>query len=123
ARTWCIANPLAKPAALKSDVDRLCGGDVDCSSIQSGGVCFAPNTVADHASVVYNIYYKSHQSQPSACSFGDNTLSTVSDPCKFPSLIIIIIFISPRYKILFLNIIHILIHYIYFAAHGSCIFP
>ncbi|KAJ8480017.1 hypothetical protein OPV22_023744 [Ensete ventricosum] len=88
ARTWCIANPLAKPAALQSDVDRLCGGDVDCSSIQSGGVCFAPNTVADHASVVYNLYYKSHQSQPSACSFGDNTLTTVSDPshgsCIFP---------------------------------------
>ncbi|CAL9101623.1 unnamed protein product [Musa textilis] len=88
ARTWCIANPVANPAALQKDLDNLCGGGVDCGSIQPGGACFEPNTVVDHVSVTYNLYYKSHQSQPSACSFGGNTITTVSDPshgtCVFP---------------------------------------
>ncbi|RWV84285.1 hypothetical protein GW17_00054009, partial [Ensete ventricosum] len=83
--TWCIANPVASPAALQKDLDRLCGGGVDCHTIQPGGVCFQPNTVADHVSVAYNLYFKAHQSQPSACSFGSNTLLTVTDPCEFQS--------------------------------------
>ncbi|CAL9200187.1 unnamed protein product [Musa hybrid cultivar] len=88
ARTWCIANPLANPATLQKDLDNLCGGGVDCHSIQPGGACYEPNTVVEHVSVVYNLYYKSHQSQPSACNFGSNTITTVSDPshgsCVFP---------------------------------------
>ncbi|CAL9101625.1 unnamed protein product [Musa textilis] len=77
ARTWCIANPLANPTALQKDLDRLCaGGAVECPSILPGGACFQPNTLIDHVSVAYNLFYKAHQSQPSACSsFGDNTFN------------------------------------------------
>ncbi|CAL9123021.1 unnamed protein product [Musa acuminata var. zebrina] len=81
ARTWCIANPLANPKALQNDLDNLCGGGIDCHSIQPGGACYEPNTLVDHVSVVYNLYYKSHQSRPAACN-GTGNMPTVSDPCK-----------------------------------------
>ncbi|KAG6505979.1 hypothetical protein ZIOFF_031293 [Zingiber officinale] len=80
AKTWCIANPLARPAALQRDIDSLCNGIVDCSSIQPGGSCYNPNTVADHASVALNLNYKNHQSQQQFCT-GDGFI-TVSNPCK-----------------------------------------
>ncbi|KAG6502596.1 hypothetical protein ZIOFF_034881 [Zingiber officinale] len=78
AKTWCIANPLASPAALQRDIDSLCNGIVDCSSIQPGGSCYNPNTVADHASVALNLNYKNHQSQQQFCT-GDGFI-TVSNP-------------------------------------------
>ncbi|CAL9771548.1 unnamed protein product [Musa acuminata subsp. burmannicoides] len=76
------ANPLANPVALRKDLDSLCGGGVDCHSIQPDGACYEPNTLFEHISVVYNLYYKSFQSQPLACNFGSNSMTTVSDPCK-----------------------------------------
>ncbi|KAG6502595.1 hypothetical protein ZIOFF_034880 [Zingiber officinale] len=86
AKTWCIANPLASPAALQRDIDSLCNGIVDCSSIQPEGSCYNPNTVADHASVALNLNYKNHQSQQQFCT-GDGFI-TVSNPshgsCVFP---------------------------------------
>uniref|UniRef100_J3MA44 X8 domain-containing protein n=1 Tax=Oryza brachyantha TaxID=4533 RepID=J3MA44_ORYBR len=76
---------LANPVAL----DYACGqGGVDCSAIQSGGGCFNPNTVRDHASYAFNSYYQKNPVQTS-CDFAGTAILTSIDPssssCKYPS--------------------------------------
>ncbi|KAI8531754.1 hypothetical protein RHMOL_Rhmol11G0160200 [Rhododendron molle] len=61
ARTWCVANPIAGDDKLNIAIDYYCRQPrVDCSLIKPGGPCFQPNSVREHASVVLNLYYKSH---------------------------------------------------------------
>ncbi|XP_072988780.1 major pollen allergen Ole e 10-like [Typha latifolia] len=79
-RTWCVANPFANERSLQKDIDTLCAGAVDCSSIRPGGACFEPDTVNNHASVVFNEYYRAHGSQRSACNFNGDALVALSDP-------------------------------------------
>ncbi|XP_072987299.1 glucan endo-1,3-beta-D-glucosidase-like [Typha latifolia] len=79
---WCIASPLANDGKLQNDMNSLCGRAVDCSSIRPGGACFNPNTVKDHASVVFNNFYKAHGSQSSACNFGGDAMLSLANPCK-----------------------------------------
>ncbi|XP_038990094.1 glucan endo-1,3-beta-glucosidase-like [Phoenix dactylifera] len=85
-RTWCIANPLSLKTNLQRDIAFLCT-NVDCSSIRPGGACFNPNTFQNHASVLFNLYYKAHGAQESYCKFGGDAMLSLSDPsygtCKF----------------------------------------
>lgn len=83
--TWCVANPNAPADNQQKDINVLCDA-VDCSSIKPGGACFDPNTVRDHASVVFNRYYKERDSNPTTCNFGGDAMITTTNPCK--SLII-----------------------------------
>ncbi|XP_050226753.1 PLASMODESMATA CALLOSE-BINDING PROTEIN 3-like [Mercurialis annua] len=87
--SWCMASPSASPTALQVALDYACGyGGVDCSAIQSGGRCYNPNTVRDHASYAFNGYYQKNP-VPSSCIFGGTAVTTSTDPsigaCQFPS--------------------------------------
>ncbi|XP_038882928.1 PLASMODESMATA CALLOSE-BINDING PROTEIN 3-like [Benincasa hispida] len=78
--SWCIASPNASPTALQVALDYACGyGGADCSAIQSGGSCFEPNTMRDHASYAFNDYYQKNPA-PTSCVFGGTAQLTSTDP-------------------------------------------
>ncbi|XP_008439674.2 PLASMODESMATA CALLOSE-BINDING PROTEIN 3-like, partial [Cucumis melo] len=78
--SWCIASPNASPNALQVALDYACGyGGADCSAIQSGGSCFEPNTMKDHASYAFNDYYQKNPA-PTSCVFGGTAQLTTTDP-------------------------------------------
>ncbi|OAY75941.1 Glucan endo-1,3-beta-glucosidase, partial [Ananas comosus] len=72
---------------LQKDINTLCAV-VDCTPIRPGGSCYNPNTVADHASYVFNSYFRARQSAPSTCNFGGDALLVVNNPssgsCIYP---------------------------------------
>ncbi|KAH7546043.1 hypothetical protein FEM48_Zijuj01G0158800 [Ziziphus jujuba var. spinosa] len=45
-------------AQLQANLDYVCGHGVDYSTIQPGGACFEPNTVASHAAYAMNLLYQ-----------------------------------------------------------------
>ncbi|CAL9154385.1 unnamed protein product, partial [Musa hybrid cultivar] len=79
ANVWCVANPKANRDAQQKDIDVLCN-TMDCSPIKSGGACFEPNTVLDHASFVFNTYFKDRACNPSTCNFGGDATTTKTNP-------------------------------------------
>ncbi|KAK8551433.1 hypothetical protein V6N12_040074 [Hibiscus sabdariffa] len=80
--SWCIANQGASPTALQVALDYACGyGGADCSAIQTGGSCYEPNTIQDHASFAFNDYYQKHPA-PTSCVFGGTAQLTNTDPSK-----------------------------------------
>ncbi|KAG5525523.1 hypothetical protein RHGRI_031984 [Rhododendron griersonianum] len=88
ARTWCIASPIAGDDKLNTAIDYYCKQPrVDCSVIRPGGPCYQPNSVREHASVVLNLYYKSHNGISPYCPADVGGISIV-DPskgsCKYP---------------------------------------
>lgn len=94
ARTWCVASPIAGDDKLNTAIDYYCKQPrVDCSVIRPGGPCYQPNSVREHASVVLNLYYKSHNGISPYCPDEVGGISIV-DPCKslkpIPSLRIVI---------------------------------
>ncbi|EEF42717.1 hydrolase, hydrolyzing O-glycosyl compounds, putative [Ricinus communis] len=77
---WCIASPTASETALQVALDYACGyGGADCAAIQSGGSCYNPNTVRDHASYAFNSYYQKNPI-PTSCVFGGTAQLTSTDP-------------------------------------------
>ncbi|PKI69106.1 hypothetical protein CRG98_010575 [Punica granatum] len=86
---WCIASPSASETALQVALDYACGyGGADCSAIQSGGSCYDPNNVRDHASYAFNDYYQKNPA-PTSCDFGGTAQLSHTDPshgsCRFAS--------------------------------------
>ena len=83
APSWCIAKTGAIDKALEDGLNWACspsGGAVDCSAIQSGGVCYEPNTLSDHASYAYNQYYQKQHQTPAACDFSGSAVVTSNNP-------------------------------------------
>ncbi|XP_038987501.1 uncharacterized protein PB18E9.04c-like [Phoenix dactylifera] len=79
-QSWCIASQTASETALQVALDYACGyGGADCSQIQSGGSCYNPNTVRDHASYAFNDYYQKNPTSTS-CDFGGTAIITNTDP-------------------------------------------
>ncbi|KAE9614828.1 putative glucan endo-1,3-beta-D-glucosidase [Lupinus albus] len=87
--SYCIASPTASNTALQVALDYACGyGGADCSAIQSGGSCFNPNSIRDHASYAFNKYYQKNP-VPNSCNFGGTAVNTNTNPstgtCQYPS--------------------------------------
>lgn len=80
--TWCVASQSASTSALQVALDYACGySGVDCSAIQTGGSCFNPDTIHDHASYAFNSYYQKNP-LPTSCDFGGTATITTTDPSK-----------------------------------------
>ncbi|KQK08863.1 PLASMODESMATA CALLOSE-BINDING PROTEIN 1 [Brachypodium distachyon] len=87
--TWCVASQSASSSALQVALDYACGySGVDCSAIQTGGSCFNPDTIHDHASYAFNSYYQKNP-LPTSCDFGGTATITTTDPssgsCQYPA--------------------------------------
>ncbi|KAM0855510.1 hypothetical protein ACQ4PT_049722 [Festuca glaucescens] len=87
--TWCVASQSASASALQVALDYACGySGVDCSAIQTGGSCFNPDTIHDHASYAFNSYYQKNP-LPTSCDFGGTATITTTDPssgsCQYPA--------------------------------------
>ncbi|CAJ1971344.1 unnamed protein product [Sphenostylis stenocarpa] len=87
--SWCIASPTASQTTLQVALDYACGyGGADCSAIQSGGSCYNPNSIRDHASYAFNKYYQKNP-VPNSCNFGGTAVIISTNPstgaCQYPS--------------------------------------
>jgi len=85
-REWtCQASPTAKPAALQSALQWVCGVE-DCSPINPGGSHYLPNTLVDHCNWAFNQYYVANRLKQggSACNFGGSAV--IAAPKKRTSL-------------------------------------
>ena len=81
-----MARPEAPENELQSGIDFACRGRNGwCSHIQPGQSCYLPNTVKDHASYAYNIYYQFNKHGPDggkACFFNGTGMIVHSEPSK-----------------------------------------
>jgi hypothetical protein len=87
---WCVAKSGQAQSALQTALDWACGssqgqGQVDCSAIQSTGVCYLPNDLQDHCSWAFNQYFQAHSTGSDACDFGGTATTTTSNPSKASS--------------------------------------
>ncbi|CAK9859708.1 unnamed protein product [Sphagnum jensenii] len=85
AEQWCVAKEGEANSALQGALDWTCGplegqGQVDCSPIQSTGICYLPNTLQDHSSWAFNEYYQQHLNGADSCDFGGNAVITTTNP-------------------------------------------
>ncbi|ESQ36966.1 hypothetical protein EUTSA_v10002820mg [Eutrema salsugineum] len=80
---WCVADPQIPEKVLQAALDWACQqGGADCSLIHPSQPCFLPNTVKDHASVVFNSYYQHYKRKGGSCYFHSAALITLTDPSK-----------------------------------------
>ncbi|XP_024522150.1 glucan endo-1,3-beta-glucosidase 13 [Selaginella moellendorffii] len=80
-RTFCIAAANGNFNTLQANLDWVCGQQqVDCSPVQPGGRCYQPDTVASHASYVFNAYFQLNGMSPNACQFNGVSVITTMDP-------------------------------------------
>ncbi|KAL6542947.1 hypothetical protein OROHE_010467 [Orobanche hederae] len=90
-KDYCVADVQATNETLRNATDWACGHGADCTAInQTGGTCFFPNTILDHASYAFNSYYQKMKNQNGSCYFNAAALLTAKDPshgsCKFEFL-------------------------------------
>ncbi|XP_010244529.1 PREDICTED: glucan endo-1,3-beta-glucosidase 12 [Nelumbo nucifera] len=79
--TWCVALPGASQIDVQNALDWACGlGMADCGPIQSGGVCFEPDTLLSHASYAFNSYYQQNGNSDIACNFGGTATVVTRNP-------------------------------------------
>ncbi|GAB2229046.1 hypothetical protein Droror1_Dr00023181 [Drosera rotundifolia] len=89
-QTWCIVRSGVSDSALQTALDYACGiGGADCSLIQPGASCYDPDTVENHASYAFNMYFQTNP-VASSCDFGGMAMLTNTNPssraCIYPSL-------------------------------------
>ncbi|CAD5318140.1 unnamed protein product [Arabidopsis thaliana] len=78
---WCVADGQIPDNVIQAAVDWACQtGGADCSTIQPNQPCFLPNTVKDHASVVFNNYYQRYKRNGGSCNFNSTAFITQTDP-------------------------------------------
>ncbi|XVF87200.1 hypothetical protein PTKIN_Ptkin18bG0099900 [Pterospermum kingtungense] len=78
--TWCVSKPGTDDDLLLQNINFACNL-VDCSPTHSGGVCFYPTTLINHASYAMNLYYQATGKKKSSCDFRNTGLLVSNDPC------------------------------------------
>ncbi|CAL5387506.1 unnamed protein product [Camellia sinensis] len=85
---WCVPKAGVSDDQLQANLDYACGHGVDCSSIQPGGACFEPNTIACHAAFAMNLLYQTSGRNPWNCDFSQTATLTSTNPsyngCIYP---------------------------------------
>lgn len=84
---WCVPKSGVSDAQLQANLDYACGHGIDCSFIQPGGACFAPNTVASHAAFAMNLLYQTAGRNPWNCNFSETATLTSSNPSKLSTIL------------------------------------
>ncbi|CAL9183710.1 unnamed protein product [Musa hybrid cultivar] len=79
-KRWCIPKPNTDVLLLQQNVEYVCGQGIDCTPIQSGGVCYFPDTVPAHAAFLMNEYYQTFGRNAFDCDFGRTGMITAIDP-------------------------------------------
>lgn len=69
-------------AQLQANLDYACSQGIDCSTIQPGGACFLPNTIAAHAAYAMNLLYQTAGRNPWNCDFLQTAIVTGTNPSK-----------------------------------------
>ncbi|XVE88348.1 hypothetical protein DITRI_Ditri19aG0062500 [Diplodiscus trichospermus] len=77
--TWCVAKPGTSDDLLQQNINFACS-QVDCSQTHSGGLCFYPTTLINHASYAMNLYYQTTGRKKSSCDFRETGLVVSNDP-------------------------------------------
>ncbi|PPR85012.1 hypothetical protein GOBAR_AA35700 [Gossypium barbadense] len=77
--TWCVAKPGTSDELLQLNINFACNL-VDCNATHSGGVCYYPATLINHASYAMNLYYQITGRKKSNCNFRETSLIVSSDP-------------------------------------------
>ncbi|KAK9014888.1 hypothetical protein V6N11_006026 [Hibiscus sabdariffa] len=78
--TWCVAKPGTSDELLQLNINFACNL-VGCSAAtRSGGVCYSPSTLINHASYAMNLYYQITGRKKSNCNFRETGLIVSSDP-------------------------------------------
>ncbi|EOA32462.1 hypothetical protein CARUB_v10015739mg, partial [Capsella rubella] len=81
---WCVADPQIPDSVTQSALNWACQqGGVDCSTIQPNQPCFEPNTIKNHASVVFNNYYQILKHMGADCYFSSAAILTQRDPSNY----------------------------------------
>ncbi|XP_052203461.1 glucan endo-1,3-beta-glucosidase 1-like [Diospyros lotus] len=88
-QTYCVAMDGEDSRTLQAALDWACGpGRANCSEIQPGENCYAPNTVKDHASYAFDSYYQKEGKAAGSCFFKGVAMITTTNPshgsCTFP---------------------------------------
>ncbi|XVE51574.1 hypothetical protein DITRI_Ditri02bG0052500 [Diplodiscus trichospermus] len=77
--SWCVAKPGTDDDLLQQNINFACN-QVDCSATHSGGLCFYPTTLINHASYAMNLYYQTTGRKKSSCDFRKTGLLVTNDP-------------------------------------------
>ncbi|KAI3800277.1 hypothetical protein L1987_28364 [Smallanthus sonchifolius] len=88
-QTFCVAMDGVDGKTLQTALDWACGpGRANCSEIQPGESCYAPNNVKNHASYAFDSYYEKQGRAAGSCDFKGVAIITTTDPshglCVFP---------------------------------------
>ena len=79
---WCVPKADASNQALQANINYVCSQGVDCSPIQPGGVCYAPNNVRALATYAMNAYYQANGRHDFNCDFAHTGVITSVNPSK-----------------------------------------
>ncbi|XP_025015372.2 LOW QUALITY PROTEIN: glucan endo-1,3-beta-glucosidase 4-like [Ricinus communis] len=78
---FCVAKQNADSVKLQEGLNWACGqGGANCTAIQEGRPCYAPNNIQNHASYAYNDYYQKMHSAGGTCDFDGSATTTTVDP-------------------------------------------
>ncbi|KAK9165554.1 hypothetical protein Scep_000745 [Stephania cephalantha] len=79
---WCVPKGGISDAQLQANLDYACSHGIDCKSIQPGGACFEPNTLASHAAYAMNLLYQTAGRNPWNCDFSQSATLTSTNPSE-----------------------------------------
>ncbi|OIV97128.1 hypothetical protein TanjilG_00157 [Lupinus angustifolius] len=82
-KVWCVATKDANQMELQATLNYACNqGDVNCDPLAPGRECYAPVSVADHASYVFSSYWAKFRSEGGTCYFNGLAEQTTKDPSE-----------------------------------------
>ncbi len=79
---WCIAKTGANVYALQTALNWTCskrGGNINCSPILAGGVCYLPNNIQTHSSWAFNAYFYNNPREYDSCDFNGTAILAYTD--------------------------------------------